>query len=139
MAQRTVTGAHVRLFINGEVYNEVQQLSWTIDYGEEPIYGIDSIFPQEIKITRISVQGSVSGVRVSDSKGLQGQEARPRVRDSMFAPYISIRVSDRNSGEDLIFIPYARITNEKVEVSAKSVMKTSFSFTGLQARQPLDR
>jgi hypothetical protein len=137
--QRTIAGAHLKLYINGEVFSEVQQVSYTIDYGEEPIYGIDSVFPQEIKITRISVQGSVSGLRIANSNGLQGHNARSGIRDSMFAPYISIRLYDRRTGEDIMFIPNARITNEKVDVSAKGVVKTSFSFIGLQPQQPLDR
>lgn len=138
-AQRTLAGAHVKLYINGIVYNEVQQLNYTIDYGEEPIYGIDSIFPQEIKITRISVQGSISGVRVAGSNGLQGANARTGIRDSYFSPYISLRVFDRRTGEDIVFIPYAKITNEKMDISAKGVARLSFNFTGLQPQQPLDR
>jgi hypothetical protein len=138
-SQRTIAGAHIKLYINGSVYNEVRQVSYTIDYGEEPIYGIDSVFPQEIKITRISIQGTISGLRLANSNGLQGQNIRPGIRDSIFAPYISIRLFDRRTGEDVIFIPHARITNEKVDVSAKGIVTTSFSFTGLQPQQPLDR
>ena len=138
-SQRTIAGAPIKLYINGSVYNEVRQVSYTIDYGEEPIYGIDSVFPQEIKITRISIQGTISGLRLANSNGLQGQNIRPGIRDSIFAPYISIRLFDRRTGEDVIFIPHARITNEKVDVSAKGIMTTSFSFTGLQPQQPLDR
>lgn len=139
MVQKTISGAHITLHINGKLYNEVQQLSYTIDYGEEPIYGIDSVFPQEIKITRVSIQGNVSGVRIAGSNGLQGQDIRPKITDSMFAPYISIRISDRRTGEQIMWIPYARVTNEQVNVSAKGNMQVSFSFLGLQGQQPLDR
>lgn len=137
--QRTIAGSHIKIYINGDVYNEAQQLSYTMDYGEEPIYGIDSVFPQEIKVTRVSIQGTISGLRVANSNGLQGYGARPKIMDSHFAPYISIRIVDRRTGEDIILIPYARVTNEKTDVSAKGVMKTSFSFTGLQGQQTLDR
>ena len=139
MAQRTIAGAHIKVYINGIVYNEVQQLQYTIDYGEEPIYGIDSVFPQEIKITRVSIQGSISGVRTAQSNGLQGYDIRPKIFDSIFAPYISIRIFDRKTGEDILFVPYARVTNEKTSVSAKGIMQTSFNFIGLQGQQPLDR
>jgi hypothetical protein len=138
-SQRTIPGASIKIYINGIVYNEAQQLDYTIDYGEEPIYGIDSFFPQEIKITRISVQGTISGLRVKDSNGLQGYSIRTGVRDSVFAPYISIRIADRETGEDILFIPNAKVINERSSVSAKGVMKTTFSFTGLQPQQSLDR
>lgn len=137
--QRTIAGAHLKIYINGVVYNEAQQLDYATDYGEEPIYGIDSVFPQEIKITRISITGSISGLRIANSNGLQGANIRPEVRNSYFAPYISIRITDRRTGEDIMFIPYAKVTNEKTSVSAKGIMKTTFSFTGLQPQQPLDR
>ena len=137
--QRTISGAHIKIYINGNVYNESQQLDYTIDYGEEPIYGIDSVFPQEIKITRISVTGTIQGIRIANSNGLQGYNIRPGIRDSIFAPYISIRVTDRRTGEDIIFIPYAKVTNEKTSVDAKGNMKSTFSFSGLQPQQPLDR
>ena len=137
--QRTISGAHINLHINGKLYNEVQDLSYTIDYGEEPIYGIDSVFPQEIKITRISIQGNVSGIRIAGSGGLQGTDIRPKITDSIFAPYISIRVSDRRTGEQIMWIPHAKVVNEKMDVSAKGNMRVSFSFTGLQGQQPADR
>ena len=139
MSQRTIAGAHIKVYINGKIYNEVQQIQYVIDYGEEPIYGIDSVFPQEIKITRVSIQGSISGVRVANSNGLQGYDIRPKIMDSIFAPYISIRITDRKTGEDILFIPYARVTNERTSVNAKGIMQTSFNFTGLQGQQPLDR
>jgi len=139
MAQRTIAGAHLKLYINGIVYNEAQQISYTIDYGEQPIYGIDSAFPQEIKISRISVQGSVQGVRIANSNGTQGYDLRTGIRDSIFNPYVALRVTDRRTGEDIIFIPYAKVTNEQFSVNAKGVASLSFSFTGLQAMQPLDR
>lgn len=139
MAQKVVSGAHINLHINGTLYNEVQQLTYTVDYGEEPIYGIDSVFPQEIKITRVSIQGTVSGVRAANTGGLQGQDIRPKITGSMFAPYVSIRISDRRTGEQLMWIPNAQITNEKFDVSAKGNASLSFNFIGLQGQQPLDR
>jgi hypothetical protein len=137
--QRTIVGAHIKIYINGVAYQEAQSLSFNIDYGEEPIYGIDSVFPQEIKTTRISVEGRIEGLRIANSAGLQGYQIRPGIRQSVFAAYISIRAQDRRTGEDIIFIPFAKVKNESTQVSAKGVMKTSFSFSGLQPLQPLDR
>jgi hypothetical protein len=136
--QRTVSGAHIVIYINSIVYNQAQQLDYTIDYGEEPIYGIDSIFPQEIKTTRVSIQGSISGVRILN-ENLQTNGIVPSIRDRVFAPYVSLRVFDRRTGEDIIFIPFAKITNEKASVNAKGNVKVSFNFSGLQPQQQQDR
>jgi hypothetical protein len=136
--QRSVSGAHIIIYINSIPYNQAQQLDYTIDYGEEPIYGIDSIFPQEIKTTRVSIQGSISGIRILN-ENLQTNGIVPSIRDRVFAPYVSLRVFDRRTGEDIMFVPFAKITNEKASVSAKGNMKVSFNFSGLQPQQQQDR
>ena len=80
MAQsRVLRGADIRVYVSGNEYPECQSLSWNIDYGEEPTYGIDSPFAQEISSDKISVQGTVSGVRIKLSGGLQGHELRARI------------------------------------------------------------
>jgi hypothetical protein len=137
--QKTIAGAHVRLYINGELYNEVQALDWTIDYGEEPIYGIDSIFPQEIKTSRISTSGSIQGIRVKNTGGAHGANLRPQIFSSQNSPYISIRVQDKQTAEDLLFLPSAKITSERCSLTAKGTMKVSFSFIAVQPLQPMDR
>ena len=137
--QRTIVGAHCRVFINGKVLNEVQKIDYAIDYGEESIYGIDSVFPQEIKVTRVSVAGSMSGIRIKNTNGLQGYDIRPQIFETQKAPYISIRVQDLHSGEDILWLPQAKISNERASVAAKGVLQVSFNFIGIQPQQPLDR
>lgn len=137
--QKTISGAHVRLYINGEAYNEVQQISWAIDYGEEPIYGVDSVFPQEIKTSRVSTTGSLQGIRLKNSGGTQGANLRPQIFASQNSPYISIRIQDRQTGEDLLFLPNAKVTNERSTVAAKGTLKVDIGFSAIQPLQPLDR
>lgn len=131
MSVLTVTGASVKLYIGGVLFPEAQGLSWAIDYGEEPIYGIDSPFPQEIRQTRISVQGQVSGIRLRLSGGIQSRNARTLIKNSLQAPYTSIRVVDRATDEVLLFVSQAKITNQSYSVSAKSIMQLSFGFKGI--------
>jgi len=133
-----LTGAQVKLYIAGKLYPEVQNLSYTIDYGEQEIYGIDSIFPQEVRTTRMSVQGAVSGVRVKFSGGTQGANARPRINEIFNSPYVAIRVQDRFTQQDIVFIPQAKITSEQVTVPAKGVVKLNFSFKGIIPYQEID-
>lgn len=135
----TLPGANVRIFLNGNVYNEAQQCSWTIDYGENEIYGIDSAFPQEIGSTRYRVAGSVTGVRIKNSGGLQSYNARPRVEDLVRAEYITIRIQDRQSGEDLLYLPNAKIGKQNYQTSAKGIVRLSFDFSALVGFEPLDR
>jgi hypothetical protein len=127
----SLKGAEVKLYIGGKLYTEVRNLSYTIDYGEKEIYGIDSPYPQEIRTTRISIQGQVSGVRIKYSGGTQGKGARPKINEILNAPYVAIRVQDRFSQQDILFLPQAKITNENISIAAKGVVKLSFSFKGI--------
>lgn len=124
-------GPEVKLYIGGKLYPEARSVSFTKDYGEQPIYGIDSVFPQEIAITRVSVQGQVSGVLIKYSGGLQGKGAVPRISDLLPAPYVAIRVQDRFSQQDILFLPQAKIVSESITVQAKGVVSLSFSFKGI--------
>ena len=131
-------GAECKLYIGGTLYPEVQQIVYTIDYGENEIYGIDSIFPQEISTTRMSVQGTVSGVRVKLSGGLQGKDATTKINQRLIAPYVSIELRERQSDTKLIFIPQCKISDESMQVGAKGTAKLNFKFKGIIPYNPLD-
>jgi len=139
MSQSVVlAGANCKLFIGGKLYPEVQQISYTIDYGESETYGIDSPFAQEISTDRISVQGSISGLRLKLSGGLQGKDATTKINQRLIAPYVSIEIRDRQSDTKLIFIPQCKVTNENVQISAKGIVKLNFNFKGIIPYNALD-
>jgi hypothetical protein len=135
----TLSGALVKIYINGRVYNEAQSVSYTIDYGETEIYGIDTPFPQEIHSTRAMVAGSISGIRVKKSGGLHSFNAVPIISDIVRSEYVNIRIQDRSTGEDILFIPNAKITKQSFQVQAKGVARLSFDFRGLVGFEVGDR
>lgn len=139
MASAVISGALIKVFVNNKLYKEVQSVSFEIDYGEEEIYGIDSPYPQEIATNRISVRGSISGIRLKNSGGIQAYNLRPLYSDVAASPYISIRIQDRQSTEDILFIPNAKISNEKHSASTKGTYKLSFDFKGQIPLATLDR
>lgn len=134
-----LTGALVRVYINNRLYKEAQSVQYTLDSGEHEIYGIDSPFPQEIASTRSTVTGSISGLRVRFSGGLQSYNAKPLITDLVKAEYISIRIQDRVSGEDILFVPNAKISQQTFQAAAKGTVKLNFNFKGLVGLEPLDR
>jgi hypothetical protein len=140
MAQTFVlTGAHIKLYLNNKVYKEVQAVSFSIDYGETEIYGIDTPYAQEIATTKVTVRGSVQGLRLKMSGGLQGSNLRPLFTDIAASPYISIRIQDRQTGEDIILIAQAKVTRESHQITTKSTYKLSFDFVGQIPLMALDR
>ena len=139
MKSLIVTGSLIKIFINNKLVKESQSVSYNIDYGQTAVYGIDSPWPQEILTGRCSVTGSIQGIKIRNSGGLQSYEAIGLVKDVTAAPYISIRIQDRSTGEDLIYIPKAKINKQSLQAAAKGVARLSFDFTGLMVLEPLDR
>jgi hypothetical protein len=136
---RILTGSKIKVYINGNIYGECQSLQFTLDSGDHEIYGIDSFFPQEIAPTRSAVSGQIQGLRISGVGGLQGKLIKDKLINTLSGPYVSIRVVDRHSLEEIIFIPQARIPSEQHSVVAKQIYRVSFAFRGITALQPLDR
>jgi hypothetical protein len=134
-----LTGAHINLYLNNKLYKEVQSVSFSVDYGETEIYGIDTPYAQEIATTKVTVRGSVQGLRVKNNGGLQGSNLRPLFTDIAASPYISIRIHDRQSGEDIILIAQAKVTRESHQIATKSTYKLSFDFVGQIPLFALDR
>jgi hypothetical protein len=140
MAQQVVLiGALINLYLNNKKYTSVQSVSFLVDYGEESTYGIDCSYPQEIAPTKIVVSGSVQGIRIKYSGGLQASSLRPLFTDIMAGPYISIRIQDRSSGEDILFVPKGKVTKEDHSVTTKGIYKLNFSFIGQVPLFSLDR
>lgn len=140
MAQSLIlSGANIKLYVNNQPYKEVQSVSFDIDYGEMEIYGIDAAYAQEIAPTKVAVKGSVRGLRVKLSGGLQTKNMRTLFTDIAASPYISIRITDRYSGEDILYIPNAKVTRENHTAVIKSTYKMNFDFVGQIPLMALDR
>jgi hypothetical protein len=134
-----MTGAQIVIFINNKQYSELQSMSFSIDYNEQSIFGIDSTYAQELASNRITVTGSVVGLRVKQSGGLQGKNMRSLFQDAAAAPYISIRIQDRTTKEDIVFFPNCKITRESHSAAAKQVYRMNFDFVAQLPLMALDR
>jgi len=134
-----ITGAQITIFWNNQLYKEVADVSFGIDYGEEEIFGIDSAYSQEIAGGKVTVSGNVSGFRIKNSGGLQAKNLRPLFTDVSANPYVSLRVTDRSTSEDILFIPQCKVVSENHSIPATGTYKLNFSFKGMIPLMALDR
>ena len=134
-----LTGANIVLYINNVKYKVVQSVNFAIDYGENEIRGIDSPWAQELAPGACSVRGSIQGLRLKMSGGIQGSNMRPLFQDTAASPYISIRIQDRATGEDIILIAQAKIIRETHTIAAKATYKLNIDFSGMIPLMALDR
>lgn len=135
----TLSGAHIKLYINNDIYPVVQSVTFSVDYGEYPIYGIDAPHAQELGPGKIEVRGNIQGLRTKHSGGLQAANARTLFNHAASSPYVSIRIQDRSTGEDILFVPNAKITRENHSISIKNTYKLNFDFIGQIPLFALDR
>lgn len=132
MAQSVVlAGSQIRVYLGGNLYSEAQSVNYAIDFGQDSIYGVDSYLPQEIRPTRISVQGTIQAVYVGGSGGPQGKDARGKINEVLYQPYIALRIKDVKNDEDLIFIPQCMISQESMSISAKGTVRVTLAFKGI--------
>lgn len=139
MAAIVLAAANIKILINNKPFNTVQSLTLNVDYGETEIWGIDAPWAQEIAPGKAMVRGQCSCVRVKNSGGLQGTNLRPAYADFAASPYVSIRIQDAQSKEDILFIPNAKITKETHSIATKTTYKLSFEFVGQIPLFALDR
>jgi hypothetical protein len=138
MQSVVLKGAEVKTYVSGKLFAEVQSIQYTIDYGEQEIYGIDSQFPQEIASGRVAVQGSVSGLVIKGLGGLQAYDLRAKINEILHAPYTSLRLKDRHSDKDLFWLPQMKVVSEQISIQSKGVVRISFTFKGIVPYNPLD-
>jgi len=135
---QVLSGACCKVYLAGKVYPPCQSVNFTIDYGEDAIYGIDSVFPQEIAITRLIVQGTITGLIIKGMGGLQAYDIRPKILDILRNPYISLKITDRATDTDIITVPNIKICQEQISILAKGIVKVSFNFKGIIPMTPID-
>lgn len=134
-----IAGAACRLFLNNVVYSVAQSASLEVDTGEYAIFGINSPYAQELAGGgQVNVKGSIKGVRIKNSGGIQGVNGRPLFSDIAASNYVSLRLESRATGELLWSIPKAKITHTSDQVQTKSTYKVSFEFIGQIPFFPLD-
>lgn len=132
-----VKGADVRVYFGGTLY-PIQSITWTINHGENEIYGIDSPYPQEIGTGQVSVTGSITGISIKNTGDAQGYGLRPKINEILHGSYISIRVQEREFEKTMLWIPQAKIVSESYVINNKSTAKVNMSFRGIIPYNMLD-
>jgi len=134
-----ISGALCRLYLNNKVYSVAQSVTLNYETGEYSIYGINSPDPQEIAGGGQNVvRGSVRGLRIKNSGGIQGVNGRPLFSDRAASNYVSLRLEDRSTGETIWSIPKAKINNVSESIAIKGTYKINFDFIGQILFWPLD-
>jgi len=134
MAQSSIiTGAAVRLLVNGKVVGLGTSVNIQRDQGIKPIYGVDAVTPQELATTGpYRVSGSITGLRTRESGGFDGLQIvnAATLSDYFNQKYCTLELIDRKTNIVIAKVEQVLFSSDTMQVSARSVMTIPASFTG---------
>lgn len=128
---KTVVGAHLFVFINGQLFGQATSISWESQTPLKTIMGIDSLIPYELANVGTKVSGRISMLRVRADGGLQ---ARGIVAPFAFLErekYASILVMDRVSQMPVFRADNFKVSSEQWNAAARGRLDGAFQFEAL--------
>ena len=128
---RSMRGADVKVYINGQVYSPVTGIRWSSSTGRHAIYGIDQATPFELATADASVKGTVDVIRIRNSGGLEKAGIAAPEQKLLLEKYFSITVVDRITDTVILQIDEAAISDQNWQAVSKGIISGSFSFEGI--------
>lgn len=132
--QQRQVGAGIVVKINGNVVGFATDIQYNRQLGVKTIYGIDSPFIREIGITGpYQVTGTLSGFRLRDSGGLEGQAIMnaSNVDDYFQQKYVSMEIIDILSGAAIGLISQALFISDSWTINARNPVTFNAQFIGV--------
>ena len=130
MQQVIENGSGVVLKINRMVVGFATGMSFNRSTNSKVIYGIDSPIPQEIMPTTYSIQGTLTGLRLVNSGGLDGSGIMDVSNVSKFFnfKYATIEVVNRLTGNTIYTFQKVVFDNDSWSIQARSLITFSANF-----------
>lgn len=127
----TLTGAALKLYINGTPFGVATGIQYTSSQGRKTIGGLDQLTPIEIAPGVDRITGQITCVRKRLDGGLEGRGVASRAEDRLLEKYISIVLVDRLTDRIVFRCDNAVIDNQTWNVQAKGIVEITFNFTGI--------
>lgn len=128
-------GAGVLIKINKAVIGFATGINYTRSQNNKVIYEVDSPFPAEIMPTRYICSGTLTGFRLRNSGGVDGQGILDlsNVQNYFTQKYVTLEIIDRLTNLPIFFVNRCLFDNDSWRVDAKSLLTFSVNFTGIWA------
>ena len=98
LVNRVLSGATVRVFLNGAPFGEVISFTHSSQTPKKRIYVVDQVEAAELAPTVVIGTGALQLYRLSSSGGLEGAGATVHYIDVPREKYFSLTIIDRRSG-----------------------------------------
>lgn len=131
MRSKTLRGLDLIVYVNAKPWSFADDLNWDIDYGGEPIYGVDSLFPFEITTTRGLISATIHYWRQHNTAGAEGAGMIPIQQDLPRERYFYLQVVDRQTGATYLEIPMCKLRRQTGSGKARSPVEGTLALSGL--------
>lgn len=131
MSARTLTGAHILVYINGKLYGRCNKFAWSSATPHKAIYGIDLPEPQELAPTSTHLSGAMSIYRTVTDGGAQGAGIVPRYVDIPRGRYFSITLLDRSTDTVVFQAGYCVCQDESWDIPMRGLITGNLRFEGI--------
>ena len=128
---KTLTGASLKLYINGRPFGIATSIEFSVDSGRRQIFGLDQVTPFELAPGASRITGRIECNRLRQDGGLEGRGLATPDKWIMFEKYISIMLVDRLTDSIVLKVDQAAVSDQSWSIVSKDVMKGTFSFMGM--------
>ncbi len=125
-----MTGARAIIKVNGKLAGFAFNISWSVNTSYQEIHEIDNFLPYELAPQVISVSGTIGMFHIP-GQGPAAEGIMPNVLSFLHHKYISIEVQDQSTGNIILNITKAVITNKQQALNAGEVSQINLSFKAI--------
>jgi hypothetical protein len=129
-AQSILTGAGILLQANGNTVGFATGIQFTRSQNTKVIMEVDSPYAAEIMPTSFTVSGTLSGIRLRNTGGLDGPGIMDlsKVQSIFYQQYTSLIVVDRVTNKNIYTFSKVMFDSDSWTITSKNVITFSANF-----------
>jgi len=125
-----MTGARCIIKVNGKLAGFAFSVSWNVNTSQTTVREIDNYLPYEFAPSMLNVSGSLGMFHVP-GKTATSELFMPNVLSFLHHKYISIEVQDQTTGQQLLRVNKAVITNKSQALVAGQISQMTLEWQGI--------
>ena len=130
---KVFSGARAIVKVNNNIVGLFESATWAENLGSENVHVLGRFSPAEIAITSYeAVTVTCSGFRIID-QGVHILPAFPKLQDLLNLDEITLSITDRQSGKNILVVTGCKPTANNSGVNAKALSRVQVTFVGLKA------
>jgi hypothetical protein len=127
---KTLTGARVKLYVNGTLAGIFNSCDYSVTYSAEPVYIMGKYNAAELVYTGMgTVNVTASGVRVPNNGPYEIGNV-PQLQQLLTATDITLDLVDRQSGQNIMHVTGVLATGYNSDTANRNLHSLVVNFTG---------